>query len=264
MKSFEVTLEYFMIKEGVARAAPGSTRLGQKGPLELLQILMTFQDISPIQSFVAEPVVTITVKGGGRFMVRTDLHKLILSDIRRPQEPSQILEAASILLEIEDDKKRLRQKLEKQLNQAVSQEQLPVPVQDARKPLLPDLGLSRAYPLLRLAAACLLLVASLKSLHNPADDEPETISESAAMAQLSRPLIGTYATGSKRDDYEIRVLSARELHFVQFGYTPGRQLRAQYRLGRLDGRLCLWVPGFQPLFPEKDSLRMGTLVFRRQ
>lgn len=264
MKSFEVTLEYFMIKEGIARAAPGSTRLGQKGPLELLQLLMTFQDISPIQSFVAEPVVTITVKGGGRFMVRTDLHKLILSDMRRPQDPSQILEAASILLEIEDDKKRLRQKLEKQLNQAASQEQQPVPVQSAPRSLIPDLGLSRAYPLLRLAAACLLLIASLRSLHNPAGDVPEPISEAAAMAQLSRPLLGTYATGSKRDDYEIKVLSSKELHFVQYGYTPGRQVRAQYKLGRINGRLCLWVAGFQPIFPEKDSLQMGTLVFRRQ
>jgi len=265
MKTFEVTLEYFVIKDGVARAAPGSMRLGRKGPLELLQILMTFEDMNPIQGFVGEPVITLTAtKGGSRYLVRTDLHKLILSDARRPMEPSHVLEAASLLLEIEDSQKRLRQQLDRQLSLAASLAEETAEKESARRSPPYWQGLSRAFPLLRLAGASLLFAWALQSILNPVTKEPVWIGAEGGLPSLQQARQGTYATGTLRGDHELLILPTGELQFTQLGYTPVRQARTPYRLGRLEGALCLWTEDFQPVFPEQGTLRMGTLVFRRQ
>ena len=259
---YEICLTHFVIEEGRALAAPGSTTLNNMGSLEVLQILMIFQDISPVQNFAGEPTIIISSRRGDRHLVRTDLNKLILSDPRAPLAPSRVLEAASILLEIEDQTGRVRKQIEANLTdaaQAHREEQTQVAGEPAQR--------IKAPPSFIATTICLAIfgVALLSGDKTPVPVGPdELITSPQEVLRLTRPLIGTYVTGVERGDYAITLYQSGKIQFLELGDYPPSERTTYFTLGYSNKRLCIATSDFQLIIAGKDKLTMGNLVFTRQ
>ena len=252
---YEVTFSHFRIENGVAKAASGATRMRGVPSLEMLQMMMIFQDISPIQHFEAEPTMTILTRRGDRFLVRTDLHKLLFYNAAQVQQPARVLEAASILLEIEDQKYELRAEINARFVAAAEEK--------ARR-----LAQWREQPWAHFGALLASVVACLAAwAYRPSDPEPRTewVETPARILALRQSLMGSYTTGNGGPgEHGITLLPTGEMRFLQLGGTPPAQLRSTYRLGMRDHQLHLLAPGMPAIRVAPEGLRMGDLVFTKR
>ena len=263
--NYDVTFTLFVIEDGVAKACPGTASAGRIDGLELLQILMIFQDISPLQSFVGEPLISISVRGGGRYTVKTDLHKLILYDTRQMQVPGRVLEAASILIEIEDEVRFVRKKVEASLNQAAVHHRQDLQYAAGHPDEQPVAPTSAANWLLLGGAALLVAFAVLVHANLvPAHTVSEPLVDPQEQALQRHMLQGTYLSGLRSGDYGIVVDTEGRMDFLELGTLPPRRYRVRYELARINGQLCLLADGHEPVWAERGTLRMGTLRFQKQ
>lgn len=263
--NYDVTFTHFVIEDGVAKACAGTASAGRIDGLELLQILMIFQDISPLQSFVGEPLISISVRGGGRYTVKTDLHKLILYDTRQMQVPGRVLEAASILIEIEDEVRFVRKKVEASLNEAAVHHRQDLRHASEHAQEHAEAPTSAVHWLL-LGGAGLLLGLSVLVYANlvPATTVAEPLADPQEQALQQHMLQGTYLSGLRAGDYGIVVDTEGRMDFLELGVLPPKRYRVRYELVRINGQLCLLSDGHEPVWVERGTLRMGTLRFQKQ
>lgn len=268
---FDVTLQYFVINDGYAMAAPGAAMLGKLSSLELLQVLMIFQEMNPVQNFTAEPQIQILVKAD-KYFVRTDLKRLLLYNSRKQHEPALVMEPQQIITEIDDSAAKERDALLRRLNKAGGVATLSAASgTEAEKPAV-SAAWRTAVPWLSglalvLAWGCVSL-ARLEwghaSLSEPActsiSDREQVLFRRDAMA-------GLYVTGSTPGHHAIVLQANGNVRFMQVNASgPSSEIRDYYEILSGDDGLYLRTSQGGGLIhvESKMILRYCGEAYRRQ
>jgi len=268
---FDVTLQYFVINDGCAMAAPGAAMLGKLSSLELLQVLMIFQEMNPVQNFTAEPQIQIQVKGG-KFFVRTDLNRLLLYNSRKLHEPALVMEPQQIITEIDDSAAQERDALLRKLNKAGGVATLSATSgSEAEKPVLPGSWLN-PVPWLSGLAICLawgcVSLARMEWGHASLPEPACTlISDRDQVLYRRDALAGLYVTGNTPGHHAIVVLANGNIRFMQVNASgPSSEIRDDYEILSGDEGLYLRTSQTGGLIhvESKMILRYCGEAYRRQ
>jgi hypothetical protein len=259
---FDVTLQHFEVTDGYAVAASGSVVLGKLNSLELLQVLMIFQETNPVQSFEAEPQVLILVKGE-KYFVRTDLNRLMLYNSRKLHEPALVRDAQQIIMEIDDSAAKEREALLRRLNKAGGVATLSansgIPEEQEKqggvwKTSIPWLALVA----LALGGACVYYLQLELSPATQAAASCTPIKDGAEIIYRRDALAGLYLSGTNPGHHAIVLMSSGKIRFLQMNTSgPTSEIRDEFEMLSGDEGLYLRTsqPGGLIQVESKETLR---------
>jgi len=268
---FDITLQYFVINDGCAMAAPGSFPLGKLGSLEVLHVLMIFQEMNPVQNFTGEPQIQINVKGE-KYFVRTDLKRLMLYNSRKLHEPALVMEAQQIITEIDESALKERDALLKRLNKAggvatltaTSGEEEEAPrLQGVWITSIPWLGALAVV----LAVACLYFVRLELGPSDPFAPNCSPIENLEEVLYRREALSGLYMSGSNPGQHVIILLSTGGLRLMQTNNAGApSEIKDSYRILSGEDGLFLQTTHPGPLIQvvTKETLSYCGETYRRK
>jgi len=268
---FDVTLQYFVINDGCAMAAPGAVPLGKLSSLEVLQVLMIFQEMSPVQSFTGEPQIQILVKGE-KYLVRTDLNRLMLYNSRKLHEPALVMEAQQIITEIDESALKERDALLRRLNKAGGVATLTATSgEEEDMPALQGVWTTSIPWLGALAVALILACVHFVRLELAPSAQVEVkcspIVSVEEILYRREALAGLYLSGNNPGQHVIILLSSGGLRLMQVNGTGGpSELKDTYQILSGDEGMFLQTTQPGPLIQvvSKETLSYGGETYRRK
>ncbi len=256
---FDVSLAHFAVVDGRALARKGVVRLGQVGVDQLRSILISFRDVMPIQDFEGEPEVLITTRLG-KWKVHSDLGKLLLYDLQKPQMPGISCAVEQLISEVDERAIQERRALLQNTQHVI----VPVLAEDPETPGAAKAGAKpesrRLVALLSVIACLLVALVVFQARQQPLPPPPplrEALLERDDPEQLCRQVAGVYMTGNPSLQHGIVVNGNGSLRLIQFnGLAAPLFVEDAYQLGYQGRVLCLFIsqPGAVIRVRGRDTL----------
>ncbi len=246
----------------------GPTVLGNMSADELTTLLNTFIEVDSVENLKAEPEVRVQNRRN-RFVIRTGERRLFLQDARNLAEPAYVLTATEIIAELDG-------------SAAAKRTTPPIPVSlpsDAMsssggtasgielppRPEEPERSFPWALLLLVLALAGYIGYTQWTSRAASAGPELTPLTTAERLTE-DASLTGVYMTGSEPGQHGLVLLGDGKLKLfrVNAQAAPG-VVYGTYRIGRLDGKLCVATdqPGGVIKVIDRQSLEFCGEIYKR-
>ncbi len=215
---FDVTLAHFVIVDGRALARKGTVRMGAIAAEQLSAALVSFRDVMPIQDFEADPEILISTKFS-KWKVHSDLGKLILYDVQKPQNPGIVCDLETLLREVDERAAEGRRTLLKKAQLAhepvMEQEpESPGAAEGRSKP--PD---KRLVLSLAVIAALMLMAVFFQARQAGTADMPATldlVEDREEVLRLGKQVAGVYMTGNPSSQQGLVIQEDGSVKIIQF------------------------------------------------
>lgn len=236
---FDLTLAHFTVENDRAVARRGVEKLGLVEEAKLRLVLEIFRQINPVQDFDGEPQVIIAARGG-KWAVSSDLHRLILYDLKRLHLPGEVLSTEQIIGEVGETAAEGR----RALSRALAQQE--TPVGETRVEQESALKVS-ASPLRLIVLSLASLSSVVVALVLPAASEAADFSvhrhytvtsEGDEQRRLAEQLAGVYMAGNSPGSHGISLLEDGAIKFFELRRKDAPLfVNDLFQVGRSSGKL---------------------------
>lgn len=231
------TFENFDPNTGRASVEIGERRLGELENATLVELLVAFRSVDPIENVEAEPRVILETRRQKR-IVTTGIGRLYVHDPRNGLAPMVVMTPQEIIGEIDGSTALERSRLvaERCRKALASRVFLPKPP-PPDSPQRTRFQIALSVVALLLASYCLYPYFTSRA---PSPLAYEAIADPKLIESYSQELAGVYLTGSQPGHHGITIGVAGTLTLFQLNdRAEPSLLRDRYHFVRVDGQICL-------------------------
>jgi len=231
------TFENFDPDTGKASLEIGERRLGELEKARLVELLVRFRSVDPIENVEAEPRISLETRRQKR-IVTTGIGRLYVHDPRNRLAPMVVMTPEEIIGEIDGSTALERSRLLAERCRKLIASRVFLP-----KPPPPDSPQRTRFQIALSLIALLLATYCLYPYFTSHRESPmayEAITDPKLIESYSQELAGVYLTGSQPGHHGITIGVAGTLTLFQLNdRAEPSLLRDRYQFVRVDGQICL-------------------------